>query len=549
MKKVLLNRRAISLLSVLIILLIFVSCRKEDNSVNPNDNPVTKYGNINGKVVTTGGLGLSGVAVSVGTQTAFTDEKGGFILTKIGVGDRVLVNFKSDNYVSTQKVVSVKANRTVDIDASMIQIGKKTTVSGASGGIVQFGTAKLDFPSNAFTDSKGIMYSGNVQVNATYFDPSADAFLGCFPGEFNGTRTDNSESQIESFGFINVELLNGTEKMQIASGKQVTITVPISAKLLAKAPTTIPLWYYDDTKGKWIEEGSATKTGNTYVGTVKHFSNWNCDMPTQTSYLQGKVVDKNGDPISFARVFSIGADYTGQSSALTADDGTFKVAVKSSSNAKIFAKYHIFSSDTVSYATPATGIIQDIANVVIKVDTMNVVIIVGKIVDNGNLPVQYAYIKLIDSANHATDMISTNVDGRFKLFGSINKSYVIEVQTYNYDTTGGKPKFNLTTGSTNETIDMGDLKIDVGGATVIGRVVDSLSNPLAKVYVYSTEGGNPNSGTSREKMTDSTGKFSLWVRPNKTFNIIFYYNQKSKTVSASSGNLGETKDIGDIILK
>ncbi|MGA2298258.1 MAG: carboxypeptidase-like regulatory domain-containing protein, partial [FCB group bacterium] len=294
--------RASMLFTILAVLsFVIYSCTQPlGNPTNNNNNGLT--GSITGKVVTTNNAALSGVQVSIGNLSGITDAQGGFFIANVPAGDRVIISFKSDNYASTQKIVTVKANRTSYVDAAMLTVGIKQNLNGTSGGSVAFSGAKIDFPANSLVNSTGSAFTGTALVNATYFDPTNAVFYGCFPGEFMGTRTDNSQTQIESFGFINVEILNGTEKLQLASGKQATVTMPIPAKLQGKAPASIPLWYYDETQGKWLEQGTANKVGNTYVGTVSHFSSWNCDMPTKTSYLQGKVVDKNGDPVSFATV-------------------------------------------------------------------------------------------------------------------------------------------------------------------------------------------------------------------------------------------------------
>jgi len=86
--------------------------------------------------------------------------------------------------------------------------------------------------------------------------------------------------------------------LQIATGKKATLTLSIPSSLTATAPATIPLWYFDETKGLWKEEGSATKTGNTYVGDVSHFSYWNCDFPFPNRVqFDCTLVDANGNPL------------------------------------------------------------------------------------------------------------------------------------------------------------------------------------------------------------------------------------------------------------
>jgi len=69
---------------------------------------------------------------------------------------------------------------------------------------------------------------------------------------------------------------------KIASDKKATITMPLSGLLSAAPPTSIPLWYFNESNGLWKQDGTATKTGNTYVGEVSHFSWWNCDLPNAT---------------------------------------------------------------------------------------------------------------------------------------------------------------------------------------------------------------------------------------------------------------------------
>jgi len=83
--------------------------------------------------------------------------------------------------------------------------------------------------------------------------------------------------------------------LQLATGKNATVTFPIATATQSTAPATIPLWFFDETKGMWIEQGSATKTGNTYVGTVSHFTWWNCDWGGGPLTYTATFVDQNGN--------------------------------------------------------------------------------------------------------------------------------------------------------------------------------------------------------------------------------------------------------------
>jgi len=95
---------------------------------------------------------------------------------------------------------------------------------------------------------------------------------------------------------------DGGERLQVAPGKKVTLKMAIPAALQSTALGSIPLWYFNDTTGKWIEQGSATRQGNNYVGQVGHFSFWNCDAPCPVVYFKLRVQDQSGKPVPYARL-------------------------------------------------------------------------------------------------------------------------------------------------------------------------------------------------------------------------------------------------------
>ena len=522
------------------------------SSTDPNGNPggglggAASSGVVSGKVVSTGNFGVAGVEVRIGTSVAYTNSKGEFYMAQAPAGKRVLVTFRSSSHAMTQKIVAVGSGRATYVEASMLPYGTQQNLNASAGGTVSVAGATVVFPANALVDSKGNAFAGTALVKATYFDPTGAQFYGCFPGEFAGVRTDASETGIESFGFINVEISANAQKLQLASGKQSQITMPIPAALRAKAPQTIPLWYYDETQGKWIEEGSATKVGNNYVGSVGHFSNWNCDMPNQTSFLEGKVVDVNGVPLSFANVQTTGVDYTGSSRTQTDDLGHFKIAVKSSATAKVWASFYIVSSTPQNISTPATGLVQDIGTIVVPVDTAQFCSIIGRVIDNGNLPVSYMSVVLKDGTGKQIDYLSTNKDGKFRFFGEAGTNYTLEVSWYG-DSVKNSKTVSVTTPVNPGTVDVGDIKVDLGGSLVIGRAVDSTGTPLANVMVYAY-GSSGSGGQNREAPTDATGRFTISVKPNITFQLSLYYLQKQKVLTVTSPNLGETKDLGDITM-
>lgn len=523
------------------------SCHEPTSTTGPQ--VPTGNGTVMGKVTSITNIGIANVEVSIGSQKSLTNSTGDFFLTNVGAG-RVKVDFKSDFQASTQKIISVANGKTTYITASMANIGATKTIASSTGGTVTFNAATVKFDPNSIAYSNGTAFSGNATVKATYFDPTNATFTNCFPGEFKGIDKDGKETSIESYGFINVEISSGTEKLNLVKGMTADISLPIPASIVGKAPLSIPLWWYDESFGIWKEEGFAKKStdGKNYEGKVSHFSNWNCDRPTETSFLHGRILDKNSKPMYFARVMSQGSDYAGSSSAYTDENGNFKIAVKSAASVKITANYYTFASTTQTFTTPPTGDTLDIGDITIDYDETKVSVIVGQVVDNADKGLANAYVNVTDTLGTKTESFAASKDGKFKIICEPGKVYKIKVSNGYRDSVGNFVEQIVTAPPAGETLDLGTIKLDVGGSTIIGRIVDASNNPVTKAYVYSPE-GYPNGSTNKEGMIDSiTGKFVLTCRPNKTFDItvIIYPNQKSKAFSVTSGALGEIKDVGDL---
>jgi hypothetical protein len=126
------------------------------------------------------------------------------------------------------------------------------------------------------------------------------------PGDMRGVTTDKKEIALRSYGMMNVEMeSDGGEKLQIAPGKTADLSLAIPAALQAGAPDTVPLWHFNDTAGKWMQEGKANKKGNNYVGKVGHFSWWNDGnfINSGCIWLTIRFVDQNGNPLTNTHVY------------------------------------------------------------------------------------------------------------------------------------------------------------------------------------------------------------------------------------------------------
>jgi len=139
------------------------------------------------------------------------------------------------------------------------------------------------------------------------------------PGMLYAANAQNEERMLQTFGMLAVELRGDSgEDLNIAEGSSAEIKVPLDASLIGTAPITIPLWYFDEANGYWIEEGQATLVGNAYIGTVTHFSFWNCDIPAEAVNLCVTVSDEANNLLSnllvkiTSNTYGTGSGYTNE---------------------------------------------------------------------------------------------------------------------------------------------------------------------------------------------------------------------------------------------
>ena len=92
------------------------------------------------------------------------------------------------------------------------------------------------------------------------------------------------------------------ERLQMMNAQTATLTWAIPASLQSAAPATIPLWYFNDSTGRWIEQGTASRLGNSYIGKVSHFSFWNCDAGVGTVNFKVRLKDQHGNPLAYTFV-------------------------------------------------------------------------------------------------------------------------------------------------------------------------------------------------------------------------------------------------------
>lgn len=249
-----------------------------------------------GQILDETGTPVPNAEVSVGSAKTSTTLYGTFMLTNLNVpSDRVVVKAVKDGYFTAFRAEEPKSGKITQIILRMMSNAPQGNFSASSGKTLTLGNnASVVFPANGYVTTSGAAYTGNVNYVVKHLDPESGTFYDNFVGDFQGRSSDGSIANLLSYGVLRVELtgIKG-EKLNLAKGSTAKLSVPIPTSMQSYAPSTLPLWSFDETLGMWKEESVATKTGNTYTGYVSHFSDWNFDAKGDTASLVIKVVCNN----------------------------------------------------------------------------------------------------------------------------------------------------------------------------------------------------------------------------------------------------------------
>lgn len=395
----------IALLSVA----VFFSCKKnvDDTQITNTETPDLSsrvHTSVSGYVLDENNAPVQAAAVKVGDASASvqTNAYGYFEVNDVEVvKNAAVVNVSKAGYFHGIKTFAVTAGKSAFFRIKLIPKTIAGTVSSTSGGNITLSSGLIiGLPANGVvTASSNAAYSGNINVAVAWLNPEANDLTEIMPGDLRGLDENGAIKGLTTFGMTAVELSDDAGNLlQIASGKKATITMPLSATLSAAAPASIPLWYFNENNGLWKQEGSATKTGNTYVGEVSHFSWWNCDLPNAIVPLTFTVVDNSGNPVANAHVeitpttsnswSHIGGytDSTGYVSVFVTPDASYDLEIYSSCSS-----WNGTPDYTQSFSVTTTAV--DLGNIVLPasitaVITGTVTDCNGNPVTNGNVLVQ-----------------------------------------------------------------------------------------------------------------------------------------------------------------
>ena len=449
--------------SLALIFALLISCKTDYFSeIDSNELKSTKLKfkenntqrNFYGVVLSTTGAPISGAKVFIGDDAVSTNSEGFFSFKNAHVNDSfAYIKVEKNGYIDgSRTVVPTEGDNRINIMmipetiTSTISSGTHSTVSLPNG-------TEINFDGN-FKDEYGNPYNGSVNVGI--FDlASSNMYLNeLMPGSFLANDSNGNPIVMDTYGMVHVQLSGSSgEKLQIADGHTAEMTTLIDPQQLATAPATIPLWSFNEVLGIWEEEGLATRVGNTYVGTVSHFSWWNYDVPFPVCELNFRVLNSSGDPLANTKVsikmlsqsydkYSITDSY-GFAAGLVPADEALEVGVYDNCGNLIY------NTNVGPFSTGSKNTIPDI---ILPPDYSHKIVGTLKTCSGANVINGIVNLKYVNSGNYFNDISAVVNNGNFVFYivgCNIAQDFKIQGMDLSNGNSSGKIHFTAVNPATN----------------------------------------------------------------------------------------------------
>ena len=386
---------------------------------------------------------LTQVLIKTDYDQTQTDENGFFILSDSKADEiGTLVTASKSGYVDGSIVIYPKEGSTNRIKISLLETTDRGSFLASDGAQINLpGGTKINFSETQFATLDGQLYEDEVFVFAQFIDPSEAQSINKMPGSFRGIKPSelNQVVSIISHGVLQVDLFSDMgEKLQIVDGYSAEIEIPIPDLMQENAPEEIPLWYFNEHYGLWVEEKTATRSGNNYIAEVDHFSFWSSGTAHESIQLSAQLNYSDGSPVA-DQAFFLNGNNANFANIYSDENGQVNVQIPS------FVAIDIQHLDqcNVQILDTDLGMFNEDMDIVVSVDnsTFNESKVVGRLFCDG--------VETEDAA-----LAEITIDGATS-FQWISSPFEINLGSCNYEDENYEIKFHdLTTGNTTGAISL-----------------------------------------------------------------------------------------------
>ncbi|MCE9669043.1 hypothetical protein LY474_14620 [Myxococcus stipitatus] len=241
-----------------------------------NQGPIAYFG---GTVVNVEGKPVAGARVTINNEVSEeTNAEGGF-LTGVTEADRYVVNIRAAGYQLLSRVMlderPTGVYSLVPAQRFTVDPRKEVTLS-ARVGSGKLPPVRLTLQADSLVDEAGKPATEPLDVWLAPVD-LADP-VGRMPGDLAALDREGQWVTLTSFGAMEVNVLDAEgRRYNLRQGLPARVAFPLDPRQ-DQRPESMPLWFYKEEAGVWVEEGTFKLSDDAYVAEVPHFSVFNADI-------------------------------------------------------------------------------------------------------------------------------------------------------------------------------------------------------------------------------------------------------------------------------
>jgi len=402
-------------LAICFSLFILSACTKDLDEITTIDNipePSVKVSaSFLGLIVDEQAIPVADARVKIGSENAFSDENGFFKLTGLFDDNGTFIEIQKQGFFDAYGSVIPVKEGTVQVKFILKARNNTGTTSSNKAYVHTADNFQVSFQKDSYQTLQKEAYTGTVTVRSTFLDPTTDNFSSEYVGKIIG-KSGEQVTLVQPIGLINLELFSENDApLQIGNSAKIKMKVP--AALQNKVLSEASLWYLDTELGIWVEEGMATLNGDSFEGTVEHFTLWciGTGQDLETVTVSGQIT-QGGNAYPNAR---LGHGYNAilRSEFYADENGNYVIEVLKNAGFRLEVLDDCRSS--LTSVTEEMGILDDkVINLEVPL-TANSVTISGTLTDCDNNPVANGYVLLSYQENKFNQVLLANENGQYQL--------------------------------------------------------------------------------------------------------------------------------------
>lgn len=302
----------------------------------PSKPEVTELNVLSGTVEDSSGNPLENATVKLGNRTIKTNKDGKytFNIQSIASNDNSAVLLvKKTGYQTLLKEFYLIEGKAYTLDINL-EADQYTELVESANFINTFLDSDVkiynffDSLDESIVNADGSAFNGTAKLSVNYYNPETTKGMLGLAKPLEGQDEDSDDiSELTNAGMIEIKLTDANDaSLNLKEDKQIELTFPQT--LTDQNYTTIPLWYFDEEKMLWIEDGEAEQLEDgRYEARVSKTGLWAINIPLSkhSAVVNGCITgnDSNQAPSLFGAMIG-GLGYINY---INAEDGTFSISV------------------------------------------------------------------------------------------------------------------------------------------------------------------------------------------------------------------------------